>query len=777
MTIGRRTALLALVILPALVAAALALRTSLNFMENAALDTVEVQVTVASQEIENWLQMRETEATDLASNPTVVDILNNDGPPAVDPGSLGVRSVIIYDATGRLVSGSSPDDRPVISTDLLDRSRDQPVLFGPARRVVRGDERLLVLVPITGNSQTGTLATELPLDGLFEAFDQETPWSSGEIVVVQPNGDGSLAPITPLRYVEDAAFGANDVIPTLTNSANRTFSASDYRGIDTTAGIQPIENTEWSVLVKADTDHVMLAPQRVRLLWIAAIIASALWGIAVLLYFARRFQSRIATLHSAVKELADGESFAPIPAEGNDELSELATTIDEVRVANLTEHERREEVERELRHQVHHDQLTGQLNRGRFMELLQNRVTELGPDRTAVLFCDLDNFKTVNDRFGHNAGDLLLVTIADRFASQMEPGELLARYGGDEFVFMCDTLNQRAETLQDNLGRTLREVVDVEGTPVVVEGSIGLALGRGREDPTELVRRADMAMYEVKQVRKNAMLPQGDRRKIEHSDDELSVAIEENELRLLYQPIIDLETDTIRGVEGLVRWRHPQFGLLDPSGIIARADRGGLLDRVDRWVFEQACKQLQAWQRGSAVEGGFTVSVNLSPPLLTDPSLVGDLASMLNAYDIDPAMIQVEITEQGLGGVEEQVNRSLAGIKALGVRIAIDDFGTLHSNLDRLRQFRADALKIDKSFVSGCDWSQETQAILSAILSVAKALDVTTIAEGIETVGERRILNDLGCAFGQGFLFGPPRSAELTAQLLNMNKHRITWPS
>ncbi len=787
MTLARRTALLSvLVLVPSLILGALALRTSLNFMETAAFDTVDVQAIVASKDVEAWLRTSEERAQEAAADSSIVDLVTNTVAEKrvnsqtlmAEADRLGLRSAKIYDQTGLIIAETS--GAPRIPDQFIELARGRDSYFGTARRVERGDERLTVLVPVGNETiQTGAiLAAELSIEDLDAVLPTETPWDSGEVAVVQIDAEMRLLPITPLRFTEDAEFSSTEAIEGLTTSSDDLFVATDYRGVDTVGGLDAIDGSQWYVLVKADTDDVMVAPQRVRLLWLIASLLALGWTALVVTAATRRYQRRLQKLTGMVDELALGDTYDPVPADGNDEVGRLAKAIDQMRENNLAEHDRRAEVERELRHQARHDVLTGQLNRGRFMELLSNRIESVGGQSSAVLFCDLDNFKSINDRYGHNAGDLLLTKIADRFASQLMPGEYLARYGGDEFVLLCSSEGDRAEQLRDDLTRALRDTVELEGMPVLVEGSIGIASGHLNDDPSEFVRRADLAMYEVKKGRKNAMLPGvGERRRVDYGDDELSMAIEENELRLLYQPIIGLETGRISGVEGLVRWRHPQYGLLDPSGIIARADRSGLLDRVDRWVFEQACRQLKAWMVSRTIDDSFSMSVNLSPPLLTDPTLVDDLDRLLNIYDIDPAMMQIEITEHGLGGVEDQVMRSLDGIKKLGVRIAIDDFGTLHSNLDRLRQFEADALKIDKSFVSGSEWSQESQAILSAVLSVAQALGVTTIAEGIETIGERRVLTDLGCTYGQGFFFGPPRSAELTAQLLSMSQHRTSWPA
>ncbi len=778
-------ALSALVLVPTLLAAALALRTSLNFMEQAAFDTVEVQATVGAQEVELWLNSKTAEVDFVAAMPAIIDPIANYftnpkqslNPADLDAASLGFRSVSVYGPDGRRIAAS--EDAPVLTEAQIDQALSDGMIVGEARRITRGDDRVLILSAVPAGAGVGIFAAEVPLDGLAEVLPTETPWDSGEISVVQADGNSNLRPITPLRFQDDGAFSNMAPVDGLSLGSDDIFVGVDYRGIDSVGGTHVVEGSPWRVLVKADTDDVMLAPQRVRLIWLVAAGVALLWAALVFAISSRRWQRRVRLLTDAVDDLAVGQSFEPIPSVGRDEIGKLAGSIDRMRENNLHEHDRREEVERELRHQAHHDQLTGQLNRARFMDLLTERLRTARGIDSAVLFCDLDDFKSINDRFGHNAGDQLLTTIADRFATQLEPGEYLARYGGDEFVFLCSSADGRAEELRNELSRSLRAGVEVEGQPLIVEGSIGIAHSMVNEQPSEIVRRADLAMYEVKKNRKSAMLPGGGDRRREtlRGDNELSLAIEENELRLLYQPIICLETGQVTGVEGLVRWRHPEFGLLDPAGIIARADRSGMLDRVDRWVFEQACRQLKAWVVSRSIDDDFSMSVNLSPPLLTDPALVTDLARLLDIYDIDPQMIQVEITEHGLSGVEEQVNRSLNGIKDLGIRIAIDDFGTLHSNLDRLRSFKADALKIDQSFVSGSEWSQESQAILSAILSVARALGVTTIAEGIETLGERRVLTDLGCEFGQGFFFGPPRSAELTAQLLSMSQNKLRWPS
>lgn len=773
MTLGKKTLFLLLAtVLPSLFVAALALRTSLNFMESAALDTVGVQTTVARQNVEAWLEHEGHLVLDAALDPSIVDRLDNDEQ-AIDPGRLGLLSITLLD--NRLQPVFRTANAPSVSTALLE-SFDGELQFGPARRVARGDDRVLVLARVSGaQGSTGTLAAEISLAGLAEVLPNSTPWESGEILVVQPNADRFLAPITPLRFVDDAEFTSIQVIKGLSTDADTTLVGLDYRESGSVAGVEAIDNSAWSIVVKADDGDVLVAPERVRMLWLIALVGATAWTVALVFLFYRRYRSRLQSLTIAADRLADRSSYDPIPVGGSDELGQLTAAIDRVRVATIEENDRREQIETTLREQVNHDPLTGQLNRTRFMELLDEAIATQGSQRCAVLFCDLDNFKAINDRFGHNVGDELLSSIGSRFAEQMESDELLARYGGDEFVFFTAGEGDRPDQLRDGLERMLHTGVKIAGATVTVEGSIGLARGMKGEDAAALVRRADLKMYEVKRIRKGAMLPSGDRRRIQHRDDELSIAIEDNELRLLYQPIVSLETGTIRGVEGLVRWRHPEFGLLDPAGIIARADRGGLLDKVDSWVFETACRQLEAWMLTGAVDDSFTMSVNLSPPLLADQRFVDSIGRALETYDVKPSMLQVEITEYGLGGVSDQVSRSLADIKALGLKIAIDDFGTLHSNLDRLRQFPADALKIDKSFVSNADRNQEAQAILSAILAVAKALDVTTIAEGIETPGERTILADLGCGLGQGFFFGPPRSAEATAQLLSWSQHQPTW--
>ncbi|MEE9416025.1 MAG: bifunctional diguanylate cyclase/phosphodiesterase [Acidimicrobiales bacterium] len=773
MTLGKKTLFLLLAtVLPSLFVAALALRTSLNFMESAALDTVSVQTTVARQDVEAWLDREGHLVENAALDPSIVDRLDNARQP-IDPGRLGLLSVSILDSELNTVFRT--DDAPSPPTALLD-AYENKLQFGPARRVARGDDRVLVLAPIIGaQSSDGVLAAEISLAGLAEVLPVDTPWTSGEILVVQPDADRLLAPITPLRFVDDAEFTNIQVIKGLSSDADKTLVGRDYRENGTVAGVEAIDNSTWSIVVKADDGDVLVAPERVRFLWFIALIGATAWTAALVFLFYRRYQQRLQALTLAADRLADRTSYDPIPVGGSDELGQLTAAIDRVRVATIDENRRREEIESELRHQVNHDMLTGQLNRTRFMELLDQAIATFGSQRCAVLFCDLDNFKSINDRFGHNVGDELLSAIGDRLARQTKAGELLARYGGDEFVFFTINDGDRPAQLREELERSLHDAVQIDETFVTVEGSIGLARGIRGEDAAGLVRRADLDMYEVKRIRKGAMLPTGDRRRVDHEDEELSIAIEENELRLLYQPIIALDTGAIRGVEGLVRWRHPEFGLLDPTGIITRADRGGLLDKVDSWVFETACRQLEAWMRTATVDDSFTMSVNLSPPLLTDSRFVDHIGRTLETYDVKPSMLQVEITEQGLGGVSDQVNKSLADIKALGLKIAIDDFGTLHSNLDRLREFPADTLKIDKSFVSGADRSSETQAILSAILAVAKALGVMTVAEGIETLPERTLLADLGCSFGQGFFFGPPRTAEATAQLLSWSQHQPSW--
>ena len=421
----------------------------------------------------------------------------------------------------------------------------------------------------------------------------------------------------------------------------------------------------------------------------------------------------------------------------------------------------RREFEAQLTHQALHDPLTGLPNRTLLLDRLSHALAGARRDgrRVAVLFCDLDRFKVVNDSLGHETGDALLLTAAERIMSCVRDGDTAARFGGDEFVVLCE------ETGGDSIHRVARRLARVLGAPyriagreVFVTASIGIAMSEdGQDDPSDLLRDADAAMYLAKdRGRDRIELFSADMRdralaRLEVEND-LRRALDRDELRLHYQPYVQLgEHGSVVGCEALVRWQHPDRGLLGPAEFVALAEETGLIHALGKWVLEEACRAL-----ATAPDDATCVAVNVSPHQLADHRFVDTVRGVLAAYEVAPRRLCLEITETAVIGDLDCALDALHDLRALGVRLALDDFGTGYSALSYLRLLPVDLIKIDRSFVARLADSPRDRAIVEGIISLAHALGLVVVAEGVERNDEARALVELGCDLAQGFLFARP---------------------
>ncbi|MGI9600977.1 MAG: putative bifunctional diguanylate cyclase/phosphodiesterase [Acidimicrobiales bacterium] len=636
-----------------------------------------------------------------------------------------------------------------------------------------------------GPSQHGTLVVEFAVD-LVDAGERTPLAPSEEVLLVDIDETGTLHVIDRTPKVgdqvalPDSATDRPSVQATLTRELI-IVETDDYRGVDTLAAIAPVERVGWGIVVKIDEGDISNAPGEL-IRWVSFLVL-AITTIVVIAggLFIRSIAKRLDRITRVTQSLGAGELGATIDDPGNDELSGLADTIDQLSTDLRNDRARRELAEAALAHQARHDPLTGLPNRMSFMAELERVINEDPPGDWSVLFCDLDGFKAVNDGMGHNAGDVLLERAATRFRDVLEDDVILARFGGDEFMLLCPVGDgSRPRQLARDLEAALNEPFDMGTSLVELNASVGIAVHEQHDTADLLVRNADMAMYRVKEQRKAAGLSTtaaaGDQQYGTFGqDDELRRAIEGgNQLRLLYQPIVDLLTGQITGVEALVRWHHPGHGLLNPKGFLPRADASGLLGQLDFWVLERSCAQVAAWDNAGRLPEDFVMSVNLSPAQLSNPDLWHHIDGCLQRHDVSSDLLQIEITEHSLVTDDVRVTNALTDLKELGVRLAIDDFGTLYANLDRIRDLPADVLKIDQSFVANLHDSPDDRAIVGAIVKMAEALEMHLVAEGIEREGQANILRELGCRFGQGFYFGNPRSAEATAHLLTHGVVGIT---
>jgi diguanylate cyclase (GGDEF)-like protein len=428
-----------------------------------------------------------------------------------------------------------------------------------------------------------------------------------------------------------------------------------------------------------------------------------------------------------------------------------------------------------LSHQSLHDALTDLPNRALVIDRAEQMLARARRSRTpvAALYVDIDGFKHINDSFGHATGDKLLRVVAARLSGVVRGADTVGRLGGDEFVVLLgdSTLDAGPELVAERICEVLGQPLVTQGTEgrtLAVTASIGIALGE-RDSADDLLRDADFALYEAKGAGKNRWVVFESRMQTAAQDRlelemDLKEALDAGQFFLLYQPTFDLQTETITGVEALIRWRHPARGIISPDAFIPLAEETGLIVPIGLWVLRTACQQAAVWHRHGRPLG---MAINVSARQLDQPELVQDVSDTLASTGLDPAALTLEITETTLMRDAEAAAGRLHALKALGVRIAVDDFGTGYSSLAYLRQFPVDALKIDRSFISGIAASVgDSKALIHTLVQLGKTLGLETLGEGIEEPAQLRELQREQCDSGQGFLFARPLEVDAIEELL-----------
>jgi diguanylate cyclase (GGDEF)-like protein/PAS domain S-box-containing protein len=444
-------------------------------------------------------------------------------------------------------------------------------------------------------------------------------------------------------------------------------------------------------------------------------------------------------------------------------------------VVNVRDITDRKEAEEKLAHQALHDPLTGLPNRlllvDRLRHAIARGVRHDGPP-PVVMFLDLDRFKLVNDSLGHGAGDELLICVADRLRSVLRTSDTLSRFGGDEFVILCEGMAS-----QDAVMALAERAMTAIDAPFVINGEqfhIGVSIGVAFVDddgpsPEELLGDADYAMYLAKARSGQGRVQLFDQatravaRQRVHTETALARALERDELVVFYQPIVETASRRWVGVEALLRWQHPTRGLLLPVDFLDVAEQTGLIVPIGQWVLSEACSQVQHWNADLPVDDHLAVSVNLSGRQLTEPDLADTIGSTLQSAGIDPRALRLvlEVTETLLPADEDEARRRLIELHELGIQLAIDDFGTGYSSLRYVRDLPISTIKIDRSFVSGLGQSDHDEAIVNAVTQLARTLGLRVVAEGVETEAQFAFLSRVGCDYSQGYLFGRPQPPHL----------------
>ena len=484
---------------------------------------------------------------------------------------------------------------------------------------------------------------------------------------------------------------------------------------------------------------------------------------------ASRLQYRLIRVDGAIRNV-DAAS-AEIPYEGTPAIQTVFRDVTE-----------RQRLETSLMHEALHDALTGLPNRSLFRDRLEHAmaVGMRHPARSVVvMFLDLDDFKAVNDRLGHEAGDRLLQIVAERIREELRATDTVARMGGDEFAILMEGVASRGEVLPivSRINASLWRPIPVDGRMIPVSASVGIVFAETGADVDTLLRNADVAMYEAKEAGKarhavfEPAMHTAIMKRMQLETDLLTATAspEAAGLSLVYQPIVDLRTGEMRGVEALARWQHPTRGPISPTVFIPVAERTGAIIPLGDWVLETACRQLVAWRTLWLTEhwdpaNRPSVSVNISSKQLEEKHFVATVADILARTNAPADCITLEITESVIMRDTEASLQSLRALKALGVRLAIDDFGTGYSSLSYLQRFPVDVLKIDRAFVEGVSRGGSDAALARTILTLGQSLGLQTVAEGVETESERVQLEQMGCVLAQGYLFARPKPAdEVTA--------------
>ncbi len=735
----------AVVVLFGLVGVASALG-RLDAARDRALVGAEQQAELATRAISDALTSARTDLDGAAASPAFAAVLQNPSGCTLtftDMELFPGGHLDLVDSNGRVACSSlaaeeasahTHEDAPWLG-DLADARGS--FVSDPVRDPAADSTSVVVVAPISSPAGvSGAAVVIVPLDGTAAALAEtlQGPLGYDFTVTEAPGG----------RVLSTAGEAAPGTGPS-----------------DILVGTSSVADLGWQVSAGVDEDAA-LAPTYSLLRREAVLIFAALVvTLIALTVVQRRIAKPLQRLIRAVGEAGTHRVDAMAVLDGPREVVQLAEQIHETMSA-------RDAFEHQLSHQALHDPLTALPNRALLTDRLAHALTA-SSTTVAVLFIDLDHFKLVNDSLGHGAGDHLLLTVATRLVESVPPGTTIARFGGDEFIVVCeDTTPDTVAQMAQSIGDLIAQPIELPDRIVTVTASIGVALARPGARAEDLVREADTAMYVAKEMgrARHHIFSERLRRQVTRrltAENELRSALSRHELRMVYQPIVDVDSGATVGTEALMRWDHPALGSVSPLTFIPIAEETGLIMGIGEFALIEACQQTRSWHD----EGlDARVSVNVSGQQVSDRGFPAMVEHALAATGLSPDQLCLELTESVLMTDATRTISSLAALKALGVRLSIDDFGTGYSSLAYLQQFPVDELKIDRTFVNDLTVQPDQRALVAAMVAMASALGLEVVAEGVETTAQLSALRSLGCDLAQGYLFAAPQPPIDVSRLL-----------
>lgn len=709
-----------------------------------------------------------------------------------------MRAASYFEPGGITLEWASVDGRKPLAVDENDlRAASGGPLLGQAYLAGEGDARVQLLLPVRRPAPTtavptaassdaggaaagvvaGVVVVECDLEPMVRPLIDSSRFGeakTAEAHLVQRVAGGGAQIISPLKFKPGAEF-ATVIPPSATETpAIQAFAGHrgvveglrDYRKVEVVAAFRAIDDTPWALVVKIDRSEAFSRYERLTRTLTLVGVAVVLFLAGSLALTARSITNGLGRVTELAEAISRGDLSRRIGRHTSDEFGRLASAFDGMADTLAADIDRRRQIEIELHHRARHDDLTGLPGRVVAYEVLTEALKDPAQKMVGLLFCDLDSFKTVNDELGHSAGDALLQQVAHRLRLAVGPTETVARFGGDEFVVVCQHLDgpQGVAEIAERMRRALAIPFGLVGRSVVVTASIGsTVVDTDQHTSAEaLLRDADAAMYRAKELGRNRHVALDDETRLRASVALSAVinlrgALADGSLEMHYQPVFDLRRNAVYGVEALLR-RAGQSGVpADPSALVALAEASGLALELDQWVFSTACGQLRRLVQDGL--SGLCMSINVSATSLEDASMVPFLLDTVAANGLSPQRLCLELTEVAVHRDDETAGQ-LHRLREAGFKIAIDDFGMGYSNLHRLRQLPVDVLKVDRSFLTHLTVDPAARQICASVMQLGAALGLSVVAEGVEDTAQVRVLTELGCRLAQGYLFSPALDAE-----------------